>query len=200
MGEFEEYASIVTNSTNLLKSRSCARGQNVERLPLAEYLPLNPRGHSGFFLPLPRILSYIRAFAVGELSFTGRGPSTSRLCRAGHWIQRHGKAILPWKGPELFMWPRGRRNPPDVRIDARRRERPSDICTYESSLLHRINFGDLFNQGERHSRWMGLLIATRRLTTLTSRQFGTNWSIIVDWRQNTTCWIYTYHSSSTKSG
>lgn len=45
MGEFKEYASIVTNSTNFLKSSTQLR-RGVRCLLLKEYLPLSPRERS----------------------------------------------------------------------------------------------------------------------------------------------------------
>lgn len=109
---------------------------------------------------------YFRSSQLGTLIHGPRAPiRLSRLCRAGHWVHRHGKAILPWKEPpESFTWALvdGRRNLPctsasDVAHEA------SDICTYETSALQAsfVPDFDSLNQGERHSRWMGLLIATR---------------------------------------
>lgn len=165
MGEFEEYASIVTNS-NLFKIEIPRPGKTRSQVPPAGgILALESTrtfGTSSLFL-LP-IFGIRRWFL---LSFTGRGPSTSRLCRAGHWIQWHGKVILPWKGVvHVAPWIVAviHRAPASTLDDRTTDARPSDICTYESSL-HRPDFEDSLNQGERHTRWMGLLIATRSLTT-----------------------------------
>lgn len=138
--KLEEYASIVTNSTDLLKSRFRARaGRGIRCILLAEYLPLRPfRRTFGTSFPF-FVFSPIFEHSLLVLVAVHGGQVRRDCAMPATEFSDTEKPFFHEKDSSRSRSPTdGRSNPPCTRIDASRRARPSDICTYESSLLRLI--------------------------------------------------------------